>query len=138
MMPIYEIIIPSVVFGLIALSYLYEVLNGAYSSTASNNPKFGAITFFKKMREGWVDSNRMSGQAAANTTRDYLRVIIFLAGNAILLASILSGFAMNVNPSNDREMLQLIKLAACVALFVAIFIFLLLCIRFALHFQYVL
>jgi hypothetical protein len=135
MFRLHEIIIPSVIFGAIALLYLYEIINGAYSGEFSSSPKFGAITFFKKMREGWVDSNRMSGQAAANTTRDYLRVVIFLAGNAILLASIMSGFALNVEPSNDREKLRLIKLAACVGLFVAIFILLVLCLRFALHFQ---
>ena len=35
-----------------------------------------------QMRGGWVRKNQCTLQAVANSTRDYLRAIVFLAGNS--------------------------------------------------------
>ena len=134
-----EIIVPSVVFGYIIANYIQEILGGTYriNGYENANPIDGALQFFGKMREGWVNNMYLSGQAAANTTRDYIRVLVFLAGNSILIASILMSFATKLKPSQKIEDLILtVKLASCVVVFVIIFILLLQSIRFMLHFRY--
>ena len=129
-----EIIIPAIVFGCFTLAILNECRRGAYS-LQSKDPKHGARNLFRMMRDGWVDANRNSGQAAVNTTRDYFRVILFFAGNSILLATILAGFVVNKKAETQRQLLQLIKIGSCVALFITIFILLILCTRYLVHFR---
>jgi hypothetical protein len=129
-----EIIIPAAVFGCFAIAFLNQCWSGAYS-LQSKDPKHGARNLFRMMRDGWVDANRNSGQAAVNTTRDYFRVILFLAGNSILLATVLAGFVVNKEAETDRELLQIVKIGSCVALFITIFIFLILCTRYLVHFR---
>ena len=92
------------------------------------------------MRSGWVQQNHMTGQAAVNTTRDYMRVVVFLAGNAIICASILAGIALNKadteSSNNTLVVLMKFKLGACVTVLLIIFFLLLLCLRYILHFRY--
>lgn len=40
------------------------------------------VMFLLQMRGGWVRKNKCTLQAVANSTRDYLRVIIFFAANS--------------------------------------------------------
>jgi hypothetical protein len=131
-----EILIPSVVFGLIAWSYSYQICRGVYSAEL---PAKGSIAMFTAIRHAWIDHNHLSGQTACNTTRDYLRVLVFLSGNTILIASVLTAFALNVDANESfYETFLLVKLGCCVVIFVAIFILLLLSMRYILHFRYIL
>lgn len=125
-----SIVIPVIVFSCIIALHVHYYLNGTYTKS-----QHSSLYFFMKIREGWINQNHLSGQAAVNTTRDYIRIIVFLAGNAILVASVLAGFAVNIPPTNFRNRLLIIKLGSCVAVFVIIFICLLMCIRFILHFR---
>ena len=130
-----EIIVPALVFLAIIGQYMYAIASGTYGPALGKSPA-NAIIFFKAMRAGWVQQNHMTGQAAVNTTRDYLRVVIYLAGNAIIVASILAGIAVNNYSGNSsEELLMLVKLGACVALLILIFLLLLMCMRYMLHFR---
>ena len=89
-LPIYEIIIPCAVFA------VFIALHASlYRTYQANSFSRDARSFFQRVNEGWVASNYMK-EKASNTTRDYLRVSIFLAGNAIILATVLAGFAAQV------------------------------------------
>jgi hypothetical protein len=127
---LFEAVAPAVIFGAIAALHIYYFRTGYYFKSER-----GAVHLFRKIREGWVDKNYLSGQAAVNTTRDYFRVILFLASNSILLATVLSGFAVSAPFGTFKEKLRVIKLATCVAVLIVIFILLILCTRFALHFR---
>lgn len=134
-LPVEEVVIPSVIFGIIILRYIHAILTGAYAPTMGDNPQ-NAISFFKMMRAGWIKQNHLTGQAACNTTRDYIRVVVFLAGNAVLCASILSGFASNnYRSGGEMDTLALVKIGICVAVLLLIFVLLLLCMRYILHFR---
>lgn len=136
-LPMEEIVVPIIIFSAIISQYIYAILSGTYGPTLGRNPR-NAIIFFKMMREGWVQQNHMTGQAAVNTTRDYIRVVVFLAGNAIVCASILAGIALNstdVAGNSSQSLLMKCKLGGCVALLLVIFLFLLLCLRYILHFR---
>lgn len=131
-----EILVPGLVFSAIIGQYLYAIMSGTYGPALGKSPA-NAVVFFKAMRAGWVQQNHMTGQAAVNTTRDYLRVVIYLAGNAIIVASILAGIAVNKYSENNgaEELLMLVKLGACVSLLILIFLLLLMCMRYMLHFR---
>ena len=128
-----EIIIPLIIFPIIAGSYLYERYRGSYNHSKSD----AAIGFFREARNAWVTKNHLTGQASANTTRDYLRVIIFLAGNSILLATVFSGFAAQIasQPYTPVRMLLVVKLGVCVIHFLILFFCFLMSVRYATHFQ---
>jgi hypothetical protein len=134
-LPIEEIVVPCLIFGIIAIQYAYAISMGTYGPTLGRAPHT-AIIFFRQMRAGWVEQNHLTGQAAVNTTRDYIRVVVFLAGNAIICASILAGFALNnYSPSETLDRLMLVKLGTCVAMLIMIFLLLLLCLRYMIHFR---
>jgi hypothetical protein len=95
-LPVYEIIIPCVIFVVIGAFHFYQ--HHINQVTSIRN----ARSFFEKVNEGWVKSNYMK-EKASNTTRDYLRVSIFLAGNAIILATVLAGFASQVRLHSHKH-----------------------------------
>jgi hypothetical protein len=129
-----ETVIPCVVFGSIALDHVRNIYKGTYSINLKD--PHNALAYFASMRHGWVEQNHLIGQAACNTTRDYFRVVIFLAGNAILCSSILVGFALRLRPNENMEdLLMFIKLFSCVCLLLTIFILLLICNRYMLQFR---
>lgn len=125
-----QIIVPAVIFGAIAALHAYHLWRGYYFKSER-----GAVYLFRKIREGWVDKNYLSGQAAVNTTRDYFRVVLFLASNAIVVATVLSGFAISAPFETFDDKIRVIKLATCVTTLIVIFICLILCVRYALHFR---
>ena len=131
-----EYIIPAVVFGIIIMKYLHEYWRGSYF-TEIEKKRRKPLEFFARMREGWVDNMHLTGQAACNTTRDYLRVIIFFAGNAILLATVFAGFAAQYSheTASPRERLMLIKLGSNVVIFMVIFFMFFMATRYAVHVQ---
>lgn len=132
-----EALISSLCWITIILFYYYQINAGVYNIKGDDN-KYQPLVFFKKIRHGWVTQMHLTGQGAANTTRDYLRVMIFYSGNAIVLATILAGFASNVinnqAPSIERS-LQLGKLGFCIIILLIIFYLFLMAIRYATHFQ---
>ena len=87
-----EIVAPSIAWVLIIGQYAYLWRSGAFSkhlklgSEISVDSQLYPYYFFAKVREGWVLQNHLTGQAAANTTRDYLRVVLFYAGNAACMS----------------------------------------------------
>jgi hypothetical protein len=139
-LPAHEIAIPTIVWAIIISFYLYELRKGVFIRKDNNNngdKEFFSLSFFAKIREGWVIQNHLTGQAAANTTRDYLRVLIFFAGNAILIATVLCGFASNASrePNSPERNLLLAKLSFNVLIFLIIFFCFVFSIRYATHFQ---
>jgi hypothetical protein len=135
--PINEIIISCSCWSVIILYYLVQLRQGVYSKVLSKENKYHPVVFFAHMRQGWVIQNHLTGQAAANTTRDYLRILLFFCGNAILVATILFGFAtstMSRSRSLERNIL-LGKLAANILIFLIIFFLFLMSTRYAMHFQ---
>lgn len=133
-LPAHEIVIPLVVFTAIGVCYVYEYRQGTF--LGNNDTK--ALGFFKEMRIGWVRQNHLTGQAACNTTRDYLRVTIFFAGNSILLATVFAGFAAQIatDDHSSRRNLTLVKLALCIVLFLGIFFVFFLSTRYAVHLHF--
>ena len=112
-----------------------------------------------QVNEGWVKSNYMKDKAS-NTTRDYLRVSIFLAGNAIILSTVLAGFATQTLSQSWKTPYQKLMIAKlgmlfsfilplfnlysycqlqglAVVFFLAIFYLFFSATRFAVHAQYV-
>jgi hypothetical protein len=129
----HEIVIPVIVFPIIGGMYIYERYKGTYSTSRNDL----AMGFFREVRNAWVTKNHLTGQAAANSTRDYLRVIIFLTGNSILLASVFSGFAAQIatQPYTPQRFLIVVKLGICVTHFMILFFCFLMSTRYATHFQ---
>eukprot|EP00639_Heterosigma_akashiwo_P016741 CAMPEP_0206399392 /NCGR_PEP_ID=MMETSP0294-20121207/24804_1 /ASSEMBLY_ACC=CAM_ASM_000327 /TAXON_ID=39354 /ORGANISM="Heterosigma akashiwo, Strain CCMP2393" /LENGTH=187 /DNA_ID=CAMNT_0053855207 /DNA_START=269 /DNA_END=832 /DNA_ORIENTATION=+ len=86
----------------------------------------------------------MTGQAAVNTTRDYLRATIFMGSTAIVIVAVLTGalssfeecFADDLDSCNANQKLIIIKVGCLVANFLAIFYVFLQCTRFMVHFSF--
>jgi hypothetical protein len=93
--------------------------------------------FFSLTRKNWVKKNHLTGQAAANSTRDYLRVILFLASNSALLLIIIAGYAATTYSPDGNALSHLLtaKLGAISLLFLIIFFLLLYSMRYGLHFH---
>ena len=90
-LPLYELVTPCVIAVLLASVHLYQFI----VNKESNKRNLTARSFFQMVHEGWVASNHMKDRSS-NTTRDYLKVSTFLAGNAVILATVLAGFGAQV------------------------------------------
>eukprot|EP01084_Bolivina_argentea_P251557 421943_1 len=121
-MNVTEIVIPTVCFVVIGLTHYYEWFKGERSDYTKG--------FFRRVRKGWIASNFMKGQAAVNTTRDYIRVTVFYAGTAILVAT----FA--VTNSDDKSTLHEIRFGCLAGLMLCIFFCFVQCTRFAIHLSF--
>ena len=111
-LPYYEILIPCIAWLIIFLHQVWLVKSHVFSHHYAANEATSVYSFFAQIRVGWVKQNHLTGQAAANSTRDYLRVVIFFAGNAVLLAGITGGYcASSYDPNgNAYSMLMTVKL----------------------------
>jgi hypothetical protein len=88
------------------------------------------------MRSGWVHKNFLTGQGTANSTRDYLRVLIFLEGNTAMVASLVLGYASILfDETSPEDRMLLIKLVLCGVLFSIMFFMFLFATRYAMQFQ---
>jgi hypothetical protein len=136
-LPIYETLIPVLVWIIIFSHHIYLVRNHLFSLhfTARDNPS--AYSFFAQMRMGWVKQNHLTGQAAANSTRDYLRVCLFYTGNAVLLGTITAGYTASSYKSDHgpTENLLTAKLGVVSVLFFVIFFVFIYAVRYGTHFH---
>jgi hypothetical protein len=70
-----EIVIPIIAWTLICGQYVYLWHIGAFAKHLKSSQgdldhqRLFSYTFFSQCREGWVQQNHLTGQAAANTTR---------------------------------------------------------------------
>jgi hypothetical protein len=176
-LPIHEIIIPILCWTLFIFQYLYLFSRGAFTNAFENiltpgaptQPKTAAhfpFLFFSKARKGWVTQNFLTGQASANSTRsvpsfsfrlirlrDYLRVILFFAGNAagrylfptlfdlssvVVLGILVVGYTVAAfkRQETSYEKLRNFQMAFLSFLLFVIFFVFLYSTRFALHHQY--
>jgi uncharacterized membrane protein len=88
------------------------------------------------MRSGWVHKNFLTGQGTANSTRDYIRVLIFLVGNTAMVASLVLGYASILfDETAPEDRMLLIKLGMCGALFSIMFFMFIFSARYAVQFQ---
>eukprot|EP00752_Nemacystus_decipiens_P017140 g15355.t1 len=103
-----------------------------------------ARVLFTAVRAGWVKDNFMKGQAAVNTTRDYIRAALFFANTAILLTTFAVGYAgsrytdcsTDDNSCSAEDYLLIVKLGALAALLMTIFFVFTQCTRYAVHFSF--
>lgn len=136
-LPWYEIMIPVTVWCFIFLHQIWLVKSHVFSPNYAASDAPSVYSFFAQTRVGWVKQNHLTGQASANSTRDYLRVIIFFAGNAVLLAGITGGYcASSYDPNGSPTSLLLtIKLGLISFIFFVIFFVFLYATRYATHFH---
>ena len=89
------------------------------------------------MRIGWVKQNHLTGQASANSTRDYLRVLLFYTGQALVVATLVGGYcASNYKPDGTPyEHLLTVKLGVICTLFIIIFLIMVYAVRYGTHFH---
>jgi len=86
----------------------------------------------------------MKGQAACNTTRDYLRATIFMGSTAILIVAVLAGaissfeecFGDDLESCTTAQKILIVKIGCLVANFLAIFYVFLQSTRFMVHFSF--
>eukprot|EP00904_Undaria_pinnatifida_P009174 jgi/Undpi1/5387/HiC_scaffold_2.g00668.m1 len=87
--------------------------------------------------------NFMKGQAAVNTTRDYIRAAVFFANSAILLTTFSVGYAgsrytdcKDADNCSTEDWLLVIKLGVLAAVLLIIFFVFTQCTRYAVHFSF--
>ncbi|CAM9563301.1 unnamed protein product [Chrysoparadoxa australica] len=129
------VIIPIVCLPVIGIASIWEF--------AVRRPRascMGPRQLFAAVRKGWVEKMHLTGQAAANSTRDYLRVVTFLGSASIIASTAIAGFAANhcegVNVCDATSKYRAAKLNVLAALFLVIFYFLLQSMRFHLMFHF--
>lgn len=120
---------PCACFFLIIVVHLVEWFGARLKST-------GPQGFFKRVRAGWVEDNFMKGQAAVNTTRDYIRVTVFFASTAVLLATFSAGTVATLDFDNSQKDLLHAKLGIFSGLMLLIFLIFLQATRIAIHFSF--
>lgn len=136
-LPYYEILIPCIAWLIIFLHQIWLVKSHVFSHRYAANEATSVYSFFAQIRVGWVKQNHLTGQAAANSTRDYIRVLVFFAGNAVLLAGITGGYcASSYDPNgNAYSMLLTVKLGLISFIFFVIFFVFLYATRYGTHFH---
>ena len=139
-LPLVDIIFPIISWTIIIAYYVYQFYrrrtykNMQVDPTAVNDPDFRyAHNYFYHMRAGWVRRNKLTGQGSANSTRDYLRVLIFFCGNSAVIAFVFVGYLASYydakNGTPEDHYLSL-KLGACAFNFLITFWLFLYAIRY--------
>jgi len=141
-LPLHDIIIPLCVWVVIASYYVYQINRRVQSNhLAVLNMGEGDHYYpyyFYHMRSGWIRKNHLSGQGTANSTRDYLRALIFFAGNTALVGGLVSGYAASSykGESSAADNYLVFKLGFSGFIFLVMFFLFLYSIRFGLHFHF--
>lgn len=140
-LPFYEILIPIIIWSIVLAHHIYLVRGHVYSLNYPKHAANGTLSvysFFASIRVGWVKQNHLTGQASANTTRDYLRVLLFYTGNAVLLAGIMSGYCVNSYDPDNTPYSHLLtaKLGMISCLFLCIFFVMVYAVRYGNHFHF--
>ena len=136
-LPIYEILIPGICWLVIIIHHAMLVKGHVFSLKQQIGNAPSVYSFFAQVRIGWVKQNHLTGQASANSTRDYLRVLLFYAGNAVLLSTLSAGYcATSLVPNGTAyENLLTAKLGLISVLFLAIFLVMVYALRYGTHFH---
>ncbi|CAB1102130.1 unnamed protein product [Ectocarpus sp. CCAP 1310/34] len=133
-----RVVIPAVCFTVCAAFQGWEFCGPHKPERAK------ARALFRDVRAGWVVDNYMKGQAAVNTTRDYIRAALFFANTAILLTTFVVGYAGSIytdcsdgdKSCSADDWLFVIKLGVLAALLMTIFFVFTQCTRYAVHFSF--
>eukprot|EP00903_Cladosiphon_okamuranus_P006823 g6648.t1 len=136
---VHEVAIPLVCFAVCFAFQAWEFLGPKNHPDACR-----ARVLFTAVRAGWVKDNFMKGQAAVNTTRDYIRAALFFANTAILLTTFAVGYAgsryadcsADSDSCSAEDFLLVVKLGVLAALLMTIFFVFTQCTRYAVHFSF--
>lgn len=127
-----DIVFPIIAWSVIFMYYVYQFYRRKGYKNWQTNPecvkepgfKYSNNYFFH-MRGGWVRRNKLTGQGSANSTRDFLRVLIFFAGNSALVTFVFGGYLASRYDSRGGatpyDNYVSIKLGAVVVNFLATF-----------------
>lgn len=140
-LPLEDIVIPIVVWSIILAYYIFQSLRRPKKRMEAGNVPEDHLYyphFFYYMRGGWVKKNKLTLQAVANSTRDYLRTIIFYAGNSLTMAAIFASYSSKLFNSADtpRKRYTAFKLACCALLCSMIFFVFITSIRYGTQFHF--
>jgi hypothetical protein len=136
-LPFYETLIPVIVWILVIGHHFWMLRNHVFSPNQHAKTAPSVYSFFAQTRVGWVKQNHLTGQASANSTRDYLRVLLFYTGNAVVLSTLTAGYcATSYKPDGTTyEHLLTVKLGFVSVLFLAIFLVMVYATRYGTHFH---
>ena len=133
MLPLYEYVIPVVVFGFIILFYLSHGLKKyiSWNSIVS----FVSFDFFLQVRSAWAVEYHLSRGPVSQTTRDVVRATMFLMQISIVASVTFVGYAAILVKEKEtpQRNLLLVKLGSCVIVLLAAFLLFLSATRYALH-----
>lgn len=139
----HDVIIPIIVWSIILVYYFYQLWRRSQYKNISFHDvsKEGFMhytSYFYQMRGGWVRRNHLTGQSAANSTRDYLRVLLFFCGNAGSVGMILAGYTASTysEDATPRQYYLSIKLGVASLILLVIFFLFLYAIRYGTHFHF--
>jgi hypothetical protein len=136
-LPVYETLVPICVWGTILIHHAWMLQGDIFSLNQHIGGTASVYSFFAQTRIGWVKQNHLTGQASANSTRDYLRVLIFYAGNAITLSTLVAGYCVSnydVDGTPTAHMVT-VKLAVISVIFLVIFLIMVYAVRYGTHFH---
>ena len=143
--PMYDIVLPIISWVVITVYYVFQFHRRAHTKNMSihedavAHPGFQYYpTYFYQMRGGWVRKNFLTGQASANSTRDYLRVLLFFAGNSAVISMLFIGTAASFYDaleSESRKNYFALKLAATAFVFLVTFYLFIYSLRYGTQFQ---
>lgn len=136
-----EYVIPILVWVIVAIYYAIQSKRRHKEKMIAGKVKADHkyyFNYFFYMREGWVLKNNNTMQSVANSTRDYLRVIIFFAGNAATMTAIFSSYTAKLfsDATTTHQYYTALKLGCCSLLCAVIFFTFLTSIRYGLQFHF--
>lgn len=140
-LPAEDVIVPVVAWTIIATYYVFQTIKRVYDRRHALHDMKDHNTYhrnyFFHMRNGWVRFNHLTLQGTANSTRDYLRVLLFMEGTTASIGSLILGYAVILlDESNNRDRLLFAQLCVGVIIFSVMFFMFLFATRYAviLHF----
>lgn len=136
-LPIYEILIPAIAWLVIIAHHGILIKSHVFSLKQHIGKAPSVYSFFAQVRIGWVKQNHLTGQASANSTRDYLRVLLFYTGNSVVLSTLAAGYcATSLVPNGSpTDHLLTTKLGVISVLFLIIFLIMVYAVRYGTHFH---
>lgn len=144
--PLIDIVLPVIGWVILLGYYVYQFTRRARYKNISLHDNATDVegfkyypTYFYQMRGGWVRKNFLTGQGSANSTRDYLRVLLFFAGNCAVMAMIFVGYASSFydpNNGSSRDHFFAFKLAFTSFVFMTMFYLFLYSTRYATQFHF--
>lgn len=136
-LPVYETLIPLCVWIVIIAHHALLVKQHTYSHAIKPGQTPSVYSFFAQARSGYIKQMFLTGQATANTTRDYLRVLLFYTGNCVVLSTFTAGYCASSYDPNGTAYAHLLtaKLGVLAVLFLVIFFVMIYAVRYGNHFH---